>query len=355
MSDKPLQIKKLSEKNTKQEMLEAYQAVVKLLEEKRAAELNPEKKLEEKKAEEAIKVAATVIPEEIDRDIGNLKSQISKMLAEVSEKLAAQAVKFRQLEEAVQTKERELKELYGIEKSAATLAALIEAQNQKKIEFETEMAKQREAFTREMNELREAWEREKKAHEAELRERDAAEKKAREREREQFEYTFKREQQALRDKLNDEKAALEKELRLRKEAAEKELVERERAIAEKEAELNQLRARAAAFPKELEAAVDKAVKEVTERLKLEAKNREDLLRKEFEGEKNVLLTKIQALEKIVKDLAEQNAKLSHQLETAYQKVQEIAEKSVESAAQARSLAELQKMLVEQTRKPGTDK
>jgi hypothetical protein len=348
-------IKKLSEKNTKQEMLDAYNALVKQLEEKRAAELNPERKLEEKKVEEAVKAASTVVPEGVDREIGNLKSEITKLLAEVSEKLAAEALRFKQLEQAVQSKESELKELYGIEKSAASLAALIEAQNQRKIEFETEMARQRDELAREINETREAWEREKKAHEAELRERDAAEKKAREREKEQFDYAFKREQQALRDKLNDEKAAIEKELRLRKEAAEKELTERERAIAEKEAELAQLRARAASFPKELEAAVDKAVKEVTERLKLESKNREELLKKEFEGEKNVLSTRIESLEKMVKDLSDQNARLSRQLEAAYQKVQEIAEKTVESAAQARSLAELQKMLVEQGRKPGAEK
>lgn len=348
-------VKKLSEKNTKQEMLDAYNALVKQLEEKRAAELNPERKLEEKKVEEAVKAASTVVPEGVDREIGNLKSEITKLLADVSEKLAAEALRFKHLEQAVQSKERELKELYGIEKSAASLAALIEAQNQRKIEFETEMARQREELAREINETREAWEREKKAHEAELRERDAAEKKAREREKEQFDYAFKREQQALRDKLNDEKAAIEKELRLRKEAAEKELAERERAIAEKEAELAQLRARAAAFPKELEAAVEKAVKEATERLKLESKNREELLKKEFEGEKNVLSTRIESLEKMVKDLSDQNARLSRQLEAAYQKVQEIAEKTVESAAQARSLADLQKMLVEQGRKPGAEK
>jgi hypothetical protein len=355
MSDKPLPSKKLSDKNTKQEMLEAYQALVKQLEEKRAVELNPEKRLEEKKAQEALKVAATVAPEAIDREIGNLKSEIGQTLAEVSEKLAAEAAKFRSLQQAVESKEREFQELYGIEKAAASLAALIEAQNQKRREFDSEMARQREELTREINESRAEWEKEKKAHEIELRDRDTAEKKAREREKEQFDYAFKREQQALRDKLNDEKTSLEKELRLKKETAEKELTGRERAIAEKEAELNQLRARAAASPKELEMAVDKAVKEATDRLKLEARNREDLLKKEYEGERNVLTTKIESMEKAVKDLSDQNARFSRQLETAYQKVQEIAEKTVESAAQGKSLADLQKLLVEQSRKPGAEK
>jgi len=63
-------VKKLSDKNTKQEMLEAYQALAKQLEAKRQAELNPERKTEEKKAEEALKVAATVAADGIDREIG---------------------------------------------------------------------------------------------------------------------------------------------------------------------------------------------------------------------------------------------------------------------------------------------
>ena len=98
--------------------------------------------------------------------------------------------------------------------------------------------------------------------------------------------------------------------------------------------------------------MDKAVKEAADKLKLEAKNREDLLKKEFEGGRNVLTTQNESLEKTAKHLAEQNERLSKQLEAAYQKVQEIAEKTVESAGHSKSLADLQKLLVEQGRKAG---
>ena len=114
MPEKPAPIKKLSDKNTKQEMLEAYQALAKQFEEKRQAELNPDRKLEERKADEAIKAAAVVVADGIDREIGGLKSEISKMLADVSEKLATEAARFRNLQKAVETKERELHELYAL-------------------------------------------------------------------------------------------------------------------------------------------------------------------------------------------------------------------------------------------------
>jgi hypothetical protein len=355
MSEKPIQSRKLTEKNTKQEMLEAYQALLKQLEEKRAAELNPERRLEEKRTEEAVKVAEPLSPEGVDREIGNLKADIGKMLAEVSDKLAAEAGKFKSVQKAIQSKEQELQELYGIEKAAATLAALIESQSLKRREFEAELAQQKEELAREIETRRAEWEKEAKLHEVEVKERDALEKKAREREKEEYGYLFKREQQAAKDRLNDEKAALEKEIQRKKETTDKELAERVKAIADKEQELAQLRDKAAAFPKELEVAIAKAVQEAAERIKLEAKNREDLQRKEFEGQRNVLTTRVESLERALKEQSEQNLKLSRQLELAYQKVQEIAEKAIEGSSQAKAFTELQKFISEQSRKSTPEK
>jgi len=355
MADKPSPVKKLSDKSTKQEMLDAYQILAKQLEDKRAAELAPERRIEEKKTEESLKVATGIAPEGIDREIGALKADIGKLLADISDRMAGESARFRSIQTAVQSKERELQELYGIEKTAVSLAALIEAQNLKRTEFEAQIAREREALREEMEFLRGEWEAEKKNHDAEIKERDASEKKARDREREDFSYNFKREQQTIKDKLNDEKLTLEKEIKLKREAADKELVEREKAIAEREKELLDLRNKATAFPKELESAVSQAVKETGDRLKLEAKNREDLLRKESEGERNVLTAKNESLEKTNKDLIAANSKLGQQLEAAYQKVQDIAEKTVDGISQSKSLADLQKLLVEQSRKNAAEK
>jgi hypothetical protein len=355
MAEKSAPAKRLSEKSTKQEMLEAYQVLAKQLEDKRSAELAPERRLEEKRAEEAVKVAAAVEPEGIDREIGQLKAEIGKFLAEISDRLASESARFRSIQKAVQSKEVELKELYGIEKAAVSLAALLEAQNQKRSDFDNQMAREREELLSSIAFLRAEWEKEKQAHEAQLKERDAVEKKARDREREEFAYAFKRDQQGIKDKLNDEKAALEKEIKLKKETAEKDLAEREKVVVEKERELTELRSKATSFPKELEAALNAAVKEAGDKLKLEAKNREELFRKEFEGERNVLNARNEALERACKDLNAANVKLAQQLEAAYQKVQIIAEKTVEGTSQSRSLAELQKLLIEQSRKSTTEK
>ncbi len=355
MAEKNIPARKRSDKTTKQEMLEAYAAVQTELEEKRSASLNPEKKMEEKRVEEAVRAATEISPEGVERGIGNLKSEIGRMLAQLADQLAAETNRFLQVQKAIAAKEKDLQELYGIEKAATSLAALIEAQNQKRREFEVELAQQKAELATEIEQTRAEWDKQVKDHELEIKERDALEKKARDREKEDFTYVFKRDQQSQRDHFNDEKAKLEKEILLKREAAAKELAEREKAIVDREKELAELRAKASAFPKELETTVAKAVKEATEKIQLEARNKEQLLGKESEGKQNVLTTRIASLESMVKEQADQLARATKQLELAYQKVQEIAEKAIEGSSQSKAMAELQRFMADQNRKAANEK
>jgi uncharacterized coiled-coil protein SlyX len=165
-----------------------------------------------------------------------------------------------------------------------------------------------------------------------------------------YHYAFQREQQLAREQFEDEKARLEREITYRREQMEKELADRGKAIVEKGTEFSESRKQTSAFPKELQSAVNQAVKEAVQRVESEAKNREELLRKEFDGERNVLNTRIESLEKTVTEQNEHIAKLSQQVEKAYSQVQDIATKAIESTSQSQSLTSLQQLLAEQTRK-----
>jgi len=341
---------KLSMSNTKQEMLKTYNALLKQLQEKKEEELKPEQKVEEKRAKEVLEVASSLSSEGVVKGISSLKLDMSKMLTQISDKLEDEVTKLNGIQKAIDIKEEELKELFEIEKSAATLAALIEAQNQKRQEYESEMVQRKEDLTREIEETRTEWETEKEKYEMETKEQNSVEKKKREREKEEFQYTFKREQQLLKDEFEDEKAKLEREIQLKREQMEKELTERETAIREKEGELNELRQKVGASPKELETVVNKAVKETAERITIEATNKEQLLNKEFEGERRVLTTRIESLEKTVKDQTEQISKLSGQLEKSYQKVEDIAVKAIEGSSNLQSLSNLQQMMADQSKR-----
>ena len=353
--DEKKEQKKLAMTNTKQEMIQAYNTLLKQLEEKQAGELKPEKKIEEKKTKEVVQVAASLTTEGVGKEISELKLEIGRTLTRIAEQLEGEVNRFTAVRNAIAAKEKELQELYEIEKAAMSLAALIEAQNQKRQDFAAEMETKKEELRQEIESTRTAWEKEQEEHDAAVKERDAAEKKRQAREKEEFEYAFKREQQLATERFTYEKAKQEKELKDKKEQMENELKSREAAIAEKEAELNDLRTRAAHFPKELETAVAKAVKETSDRLLLEAKTREELLKKENEGERNVFKARIDSLEKTAAEQAERISTLTKQLEAAYQKVQDIAVKAVEGASNFKTVAGLQQLLGEQMRKQTTEK
>ncbi|MEN6319177.1 MAG: hypothetical protein ABFD82_10540 [Syntrophaceae bacterium] len=347
--------KKLSMSSTKQEMLEAYNFLLTKLQEKREGELKPEKKLEEKKTNEAVRVAESLTVEGLAKEISNLKLDIGKMLSLITDRMEGEVNKFVAIRNAIAAKEKELQELYEIDKAAMTLAALIETQHEKRKEFESEMAKKKEELMSEIESTRSEWEKDQAEHEAAVKDRDAVEKKRQTREKEEFEYAFKKEQQQVKDRFEYEKAKLENDIKTKKEQAENELRVREAVVAEKEEELNDLRKRASLYPKELETTVNRAMKETSDRLISEANAKEELQKKGFEGERNVLNTRIEALEKTVTEQADRIAKLSQQLEAAYQKVQDIAIKTVEGSSSSKSLASLQQLLSEQTRRQQPEK
>lgn len=353
--DEKKEPKKLAMTNTKQEMIQAYNALLKQMEDKQAGELKPEKKMEEKKAKESVEIAASLTTQNVGKEIAELKIEIGRTLTKISDQLEEEVNRFAAVRSAISAKEKDLRELYEIEKAAMSLAALIETQNQKRQEFIVEAEGKKESLRQEIEATRSAWEKEQEVHDAAVKERDAAEKKRQSREKEEFEYAFKREQQLVTDRFTYEKAKLDKELKDKKEQLENELKSREAAIAERETELNDLRKRAAQFPKELETAVNKAVKETSDRLLNEAKTREDLLKKENEGERNVFKARIDSLEKTAAEQSERIAVLTKQLEAAYQKVQDIAVKTVEGASNVKTIAGLQQLLGEQIRKQGTEK
>ena len=355
MPEKRLEPQKISMASTKRDMLEAYNVALKQLQDQRKSELRPERKLEEKRKKEVVELADSLSSEGVVKGASNLKLEIGKMLTQISDKLEEEVSKFKGIQKAIDVKENELQEVYEIERSAATLAALIESHNQKRLEFQSEMATTEEELRLEIEETRAEWEKDKRDHLRLTKERDTEEKKRHDRDKEQFTYALEREQQLLKDTFEDEKAKLEKEIRLKREEMEKEGAEREKAIAEKEDELIELRMKVTAFPKEMETAINKAVKETSERINLETKSRAELLEKEFDGQRNVLSTRIESLDKTVREQSEQIAKLSQQLEKAYQKVQDIALKAVEGSSNLKSFASFQQLSNEQTRKQSQER
>ena len=347
-------IDKIDMTNTKKEMLEAYNTLLEKYERKDQLTLAPEKAAEEKTKKTVVEKADKLSEGNVTEMIGSLKLETIRTLNSVSEKLEEEISRYDDICAAIKVKEGDLKEIYEIEKSAYTLSALIEAQSQRRKDFEIEMAEKKDILEKDITQTRESWEIERKQKETEIKEKEAELKTRLTREKEEFEYNFKREKQLARDKYADEKENLEKELKTKKEEFEKEYSAREKAVSEREKEYEELKAKASEFPAELEASVNKAVEENETQLKKEYESKISLLEKEFAGEKNVLSSKIEMLEKSNAEQEKKITELSAKLEKAYQKVQEVAEKAIDGASNIKSFNELQKLFSEKSSSQGKE-
>lgn len=96
--------------------------------------------------------------------------------------------------------------------------------------------------------------------------------------------------------------------------------------------MNELQNKVDAFPAKLDATVESAVQAIKERLTAEFAQKEELLKKGFEGQINVLTAKISAFETLVKEQTKQIEELNLQQEKAYEKVQDIPNKILSGAA-----------------------
>ncbi len=338
---------KLSMVNTKKEMLEEYQRTAAMLQEEQKNALRPEKAVQEKKEKQSVERADATNAAGVEQAISTLRMEVSGILSNLSDKFAALLSDYRELSEAVRIKKDEIQELYEIEKSAETLAALIEAQHKRKSDFEAELANKKEELEEEIRSTREAWKLEQEKRDRELKEFAAEHKKRRDREREEYEYAFNREKQTTQNQFADEKDALQREITKKRQ----ELEEREKNVADRETKLADLQQRVDTMPKEIDEAVETRLKTEIDRITREAKAKEDLLKNQFEGERNVFTTKIAALEQHIKEQDAQLNRLSAQMEKSYQQVQDIAVKAIEgTSTRAASAEEYSRQIAQQQRK-----
>ena len=341
MTSNDLKAENVSMSNTKKEMLEAYESLKEQLEKQSERELKPEETQKAIKEEKVIhSVEKAVESNDVTRRVYDLKDEVGRFLADMAGKIEKEKDRYTEIKNAVEIRNKELMDIYEIEKSAHSLAALLEAQNRKKLEFESEMEQRKNKLEEDIVNTKLNWEKEKHQHTQEFKEQNAETEKLRKREKEEFEYSFNREKELKKQQLNDEIESLDKQMLEQKESFAKEteqrsndLDQKEKLVAEREKFMDTLQVNVDSFPAELEKKIQQAISETTEKLKRESKKNEEILIKGYEGEKNVLITKIQSLEKLVADQQKQIDTLSRQIDNAYGKVQEIAMKAVSGKEQ----------------------
>ena len=276
--------------------------------------------------------------ESVVQRISGLGLEVSRALADVSEKLTEEVQQLAIVREAVTLERRDLEQLHKIDVAATALDQLVQDHAREKQKLEGEIA-----------DGRQAWEEETVRLERERKEQEDGLKKLRQRELEDHEYRKNLERKKIEDKYEEEVRTREKKNLEQQETLEKGWQNREAHLKEREEELAHLKKAVEDFParlqKEIEAAALGARKDAEARLEQQMV----LIKKDAETEKRLSDLRVKTLEEALVRNAAQIAAIERQLTEAKQQVQDIAVKAIEGASGARTLSHINQIAMEQAK------
>lgn len=355
-------VRKPSDRNTKAEILEAYDQ---LLGEQKTLETQLKQLQKEQKDKPPVaseknqhqprtamnhqQVAQDQMSTTIDSII-KLQLGFGSAVSELSEKLTAEATKLEELQRSLAEETQQLNELHELEETNEdTLDTLIQAYENNSKAFEEETKQRREALEQEIQELRKAWEKEQEEHHRSIKQRNEEQSKISQRDAEEYKYELELQRSLDNEKYQQNQNTLYKQLEEAKQEQEKQWTEREKAIAEREKQFEELKTKVEAFEKEKEAAIKKAKEEGKGIANYQVKVKTDLQNKEIEGNKRFYELRIQSLEQTIQNQEARIQNLSKQLDAALKQVQDLAVKAIEGAANLSSSQAFKEIALEQAK------
>ena len=324
---------------------EVEQEFLGIQEEAAAARQEPDAKLQEslKRREGEVRLAVEgVSVEGVVQRVSGLGLEISKALADLSQKLVEEVNSLTSIREAVGLETRELERLHKIDIAATALDQLVQ-----------DYARQKEQLESEITAQRTAWEEERRQAERDRKEYEDNLKRQRQREVDDYEYRKTLERKKAQDKYEEEVQLREKQNREKQEALNKTWQARESALKEREEELTRLRKEVEEFPARLQKEIERAAAEAARATERKFEQQILLLNKGAETEGRLAELRIKTLEETLSRQTAQMEALQKHLDEAKQQVQEIAVKAIEGASGARALAHINQIAMEQakTRSP----
>ena len=315
---------KVTQKDTKTKIWDAYTSVLKRLKEVESLAMKPEERVKKEKQE---------------RIVDSSRGQIDPLLKFASDiKLAIDG--YDEVSTAIEIKQNELKELFGIEKEALSLAALIDSHEEMKRSLELEIEEKKKCLFDELAKV-----------ERQIKETEEQADDLRIKEEKEWKYNHERFKKERTDALDDS-------LVLKRKAAQAEIDELYDNLEMKRLELDKRKESIEAAEEELET-LRQTVSVMDETINNEVKARlgkeKGMLEHKFEQEKKFYERDIQAklelaeaknqdLLKDNEDLRKQNDSLSGKLERAYNEIKEMAVKTVEGAGNTSMFNELKSLL-----------
>lgn len=363
-------MKKINAKNTKAEILDAYQDLIadyKLLQReanqaaKPAAAQDPhtpstqEQAMTTKRSTIAQMSQDTLDVEGFLGGLASLRAGFGECANSLRHSLSKEASALVALREQIAQQLEQIRTLHDLELHEGTLDELIARYEAMEREHEAKLEQTKETAEQELEQAWIAWDREKLTHHDTITQRDAAIAREQARELAQYTYTLAQTRAQDQDAYDQAHQARRAALQETVSAKQQEWASREEALSERELELMTLEAKKEAFPQELEEALNKARAEGAGIAKRQSRVEADLLAKEHEGKRRVFELQIQSLQDTITRQGDQLSRLTQQLSQAQAQAQELATKAIEGASNVTSLHAIREIAMEQAKQNAKSK
>ena len=356
--------RKPNDKNTKVEILQAYEELAK---EKAAlkSEIDQLQKgnlsVTQQKPIFEPKIAmnqSSTVQQKMNYTIENLaKIQLGfgSAASELSEQLSNQAFKLAEIREAIDKEVQELKQLHNLEISEDILDRLVKSYEDNAKAYQEEFSQRYEVVSQEILEERNTWVKEQEEYKVTTKERNENIQKTRQRETAEYKYDLELQRKLETDEYEQRQKNLYKELEEIQQQINKQWSENEKEVSEREKQFEEVKAKVEAFPKEKEAAIKKATEEGKGIAHYQAKIKADLYGKDVDGQKRFYEQRLQSLEQTISNQDSRIINLAKQLDSALKQVQDLAVKAIEGSANVNSYQVIKEIALEQAKTQAKNK
>ena len=322
-------MQKVTSKNTKNEILDAYEG---LLKEVKNNKVNKSDQQKSQANMQLVTKSLTQNSKEIIHNIAELKLKVNQSLEDLGKNLLSEREKLNNLQESIEIQEKHLKDVYDITVNAESLETLLLAQSRKKTEFDEWIASAKEKFTLEMSEKKDKWSREQNEYELAQKEKQELQKREWKRQEEEYHYQQKISRQQDEDQYKQKQIQQERELAEKLQKVESDCAARESAILAKEKEFDDLVKYKSDADNNLEEAVTNAKQHLQKELEHNFKIELSIKNKESESEIALLKQNIRFLETKISDQEKNISYLNKQLSESQLQAQNLAKKVIEGNA-----------------------
>ena len=247
--------------------------------------------------------------------------------------------RYKDLNLAIEFKNKELEELYEVERALFNLSAILKAHSEKKIELQEE-------YKNLENNLREKYNSFKSDIENKIRvetlERETEKdnyKNIKNREIEEYEYEFERKKKKKLDDLND---LIEQKEKVINEKI-NDLNQRESVIEEKEDHIKELEGKVSNIPNLIKEAEELSYKKGVDKTTKSNEYAKRILETSHKGTIQLLESKIESLIEKLDSANNEIIDLKNKLSESYNKIENMANKSMESTSNSNYMRSLEKL------------